>query len=49
MSDTRNLHVRKIPDPLLRRIRVAAAKLGLTMREVVVEALEQWLERGNHE
>lgn len=41
MSNPKTLHVRRFPEPLLRRVRAVAAMRGVTMREFVIAVLDR--------
>lgn len=41
--------LRDIPEPLHRELKVKAAQTGYTMREILLLALEEWLQRRKKE
>lgn len=36
----------ELPDELLQRAKVEAAKCGITLKQILTDALEEWLRRG---
>ena len=45
MMDTRKIQIRNMPVDLWRQVRLQAAREGMTMRDVVVKAIQDYLRR----
>jgi predicted HicB family RNase H-like nuclease len=46
MSDVTNLNIRNFSSELLRKVKAAAALQGKTLRQWVIEAIQEKLKRG---